>query len=178
MKNIILAAAIATTLAGCASNTYDVGAVYKAPSTYNQLNCTGLEFVYEQKSQTVYNVFKKQNRKAIGDKVAVVAALVNPIAAGYTLTADEHYQVSTLKGDLVAINFAADEKGCDSITDHYASFVGQEQSLRDRDETFIAKVKGSFGKLFDDSDESRTVPVEVKEDEAIELPATDLVASN
>ena len=111
---IIALAAVAASLAGCASHSSDIAAAYVSPIQYQSYSCAQLQEEAARVSAKAAVASGTQDQKATNDAVATGVGVVLFWAALFFIKGDaaSAQEVAELKGDMEAIEQANIQKKC------------------------------------------------------------------
>lgn len=110
----LTAAAIALSLAGCASKSVDIKASYVSSTLYEKLTCAELAEEAKVVSSRAIAASGEQDKRAGQDQAAMAVGLVLFWPAMFMAKGDgaQAAEVSRLKGEMQAIEDASRRKGC------------------------------------------------------------------
>jgi hypothetical protein len=110
----VATAAVALSLAGCASRPDNIAASYVSPNQYGSYTCKQLEEEAQRVSSRAAEAAGVQQSKATGDAVATTVALVVFWPALFLIQGDgaNAAEVARLKGEMEAIESASVQKKC------------------------------------------------------------------
>jgi hypothetical protein len=112
------AMAAALALAGCAKSAASIDAAYVSPLAYQAHNCAALAGEYATLKRRAAETFAKQDRVSTNDDVAMGIGLVLFWPALFFIDSSDHkHEVARLKGEIAAVEDAANRKGCTVLID-------------------------------------------------------------
>jgi hypothetical protein len=110
------AMAAALALAGCAKSAASIDASYVSPLAYQAHNCDALAAEYATLKRRAAETFAKQDRVSGNDDVAMGVGLVLFWPALFFIDSSDHkHEVARLKGEIQAVEDAANRKGCTGL---------------------------------------------------------------
>ena len=114
MRKMLVAAAIAATVAGCASSSTDIAPAYVSPIMYQNFTCPQLAQEAQALSARAAAVSGVQDSKRTSDAVATGVALVVFRPAAFLVKGDgaTAAELGQLKGQMVALEQASTAKRC------------------------------------------------------------------
>ena len=108
---MILAASM--TLAGCATNPDNIQATSKSPMTYRGLSCNEMNMEAQRISDRLTDITGQQRAEASKDAVAMTVGMLVFWPALFFMMGDDHKdEIATLRGEAIALQSAANAKGC------------------------------------------------------------------
>jgi len=109
--SMILAASM--TLAGCATNPDNIQATSKSPMTYRGLSCNEMNMEAQRISDRLTDITGQQRAEASKDAVAMTVGMLVFWPALFFMMGDDHKdEIATLRGEAIALQSAANAKGC------------------------------------------------------------------
>lgn len=114
MKLIITAAALATTLAGCATSSDQVQGSYVPAATYLNLTCDQMNAEARALTTRARTLGAEQDSKAGGDAAMTAVSLVLFWPAAFFISGNDATaaQLAEVKGRVDALGEAAKQRGC------------------------------------------------------------------
>ncbi|MDN3278774.1 hypothetical protein QWJ07_31245 [Frankia sp. RB7] len=111
---ILLIAAAAAALAGCASSSQDISATYVSPVTYQNYTCQQLGMEAQAVSARAAALSGAQDSQRTKDAVATTAAVIIFWPAAFLVGGDKATaaELGQMKGQMVAIEQASIMKKC------------------------------------------------------------------
>ena len=114
---IVSVCALALAISACADKADKISASYVSPLKYNSYTCTQLEQEYARLSEETVMVVRQQNDIAGNDAVAMGVGLILLWPSLFFIDSDDKKEeVARLKGSLRAVDQAAIQKDCVSLS--------------------------------------------------------------
>ena len=109
MKTTAMILAASMTLAGCATNPDNIQATSKSPMTY----CNEMNMEAQRISDRLTDITGQQRAEASKDAVAMTVGMLVFWPALFFMMGDDHKdEIATLRGEAIALQSAANAKGC------------------------------------------------------------------
>ena len=114
VKNAVSSALISLVLAGCASNSENVAAVYVSPIQYEKMSCRQIGEEASRVSSRVAQVAGIQDQQAENDAGATAISLILFWPAVFFIKGDKanSAELGRLKGELEALEQASIRRSC------------------------------------------------------------------
>ena len=114
MKRLVLVAASAAMLAGCAQKSDQIAASYISHHTFNLLSCQQIGQEAQRLSSRVAQATATQDRKAANDSAVTAVSLVLFWPAAFMIrgNGESAAELGRLKGEMQAIEQANIQKNC------------------------------------------------------------------
>lgn len=114
MKNILLAAACAVALIGCAKKAENISSTYVSPLQYQNLTCNQIAEESARVASRAASVSGSQNKQAKNDAIATGVGVVVfwPALLFLSPGKDQSAEVGRLKGEMEALEQASIAKNC------------------------------------------------------------------
>jgi hypothetical protein len=109
-------------ISACADKSSSIQASYVSPLAYNSYDCSALEQEYARLVRKSQSINKQQDDIASNDSVATGVGLILFWPALFFIDNDDlREQVAQLKGEVDAVEQAAIQKNCSSVSSQISS---------------------------------------------------------
>lgn len=114
VKHVLVIAALAAGIAGCASKSESIAPAYVSPMQYSGYDCRDLSIEASRLSSQAAQAMGQQDSRASRDAVATGVALVLFWPAAFFISGDgaSSYEVARLKGEMNALQQASHQQRC------------------------------------------------------------------